>query len=153
MGSMRWANKHTSLKKVYYRSFVLLIVVPILLIFLASLSITRYMIQKNAVSNIENSQEAIRSSLSESVEKTALQLSHLVFVNNNELLSLAAAANSETTANRYELISRMDEIFRVAAAPSQNTVSGMFYMKNGQNLYLKDEIRMPKEEIEKEEWY
>lgn len=153
MESMRWANKHTSLKKVYYRSFVLLIVVPILLIFLASLSITRYMIQKNAVSNIENSQEAIRSSLSESVEKTALQLSHLVFVNNNELLSLAAAANSETTAKRYELISRMDEIFRVAAAPSQNTVSGMFYMKNGQNLYLKDEIRMPKEEIEKEEWY
>lgn len=153
MENMRWSSRHVSLKTVYYRSFSCLIVIPILLIFLASLSITRYTIRKNAVNNIENSQEALSSSLCEAVEKTALQLSHLVFVNNNELLSLAASASAETTDKRYELNNRMDEMFQLAAAPSQNTVSAMFYMKDGQSLYLKDDIRILKEEMEKEEWY
>lgn len=150
---MNLFKKHSSLKKVYYRSFVLLIVVPILLLFFVSLSITRYMMQKNAVSNIQNSQDAIRSSLTEASRKTALQLSHLVFVNNNEVLSLAAAINSSYGNKRYEYGNRLNEMFRVAAAPSQNTISAMFYMKNGENVYLKDEIRLPKEEMEGETWY
>lgn len=150
---MNLFKKHSSLKKVYYRSFVLLIVVPILLLFFVSLSITRYMMQKNAVSNIQNSQEAIRSSLTEASRKTALQLSHLVFVNNNEVLSLAAAINSSDGNKRYEYGNRLNEMFRVAAAPSQNTISAMFYMKNGENVYLKDEIRLPKEDMEGEAWY
>ena len=150
---MNLFKKHSSLKKVYYRSFVLLIVVPILLLFFVSLSITRYMMQKNAVSNIQYSQDAIRSSLTEASRKTALQLSHLVFVNNNEVLSLAAAINSSYGNKRYEYGNRLNEMFRVAAAPSQNTISAMFYMKNGENVYLKDEIRLPKEEMEGETWY
>lgn len=150
---MNLFKKHSSLKKVYYRSFVLLIVVPILLLFLVSLSITRYMMQKNAVNNIQNSQEAIRSSLTEASRKTALQLSHLVFVNNNEVLSLAAAINSSDGNKRYEYNNRLNEMFRAAAAPSQNTISAMFYMKNGEIVYLKDEIRLPKEEMENEAWY
>lgn len=150
---MNLFKKHSSLKKVYYRSFVLLIVVPILLLFSASLSITRYMMQKNAVSNIRNSQDAIRSSLTEASRKTALQLSHLVFVNNNEVLSLAAAINGSDGSKRYEYDNRLNEMFRVAAAPSQNTISAMFYMKNGENIYLKDEIRFSKSEMEGEAWY
>ncbi len=150
---MNLFKKHSSLKKVYYRSFVLLIVVPILLLFLVSLSITRYMMQKNAVNNIQNSQEAIRSSLTEASRKTALQLSHLVFVNNNEVLSLAAAINSSDGNKRYEYNNRLNEMFRAAAAPSQNTISAMFYMKNGEIVYLKDEIRLPKEEMEDQAWY
>ncbi len=150
---MNLFKKHSSLKKVYYRSFVLLIVVPILLLFFVSLSITRYMMQKNAVNNIQNSQEAIRSSLTEASRKTALQLSHLVFVNNNEVLSLAAAINSSDGNKRYEYNNRLNEMFRAAAAPSQNTISAMFYMKNGENVYLKDEIRLPKEKMENQAWY
>ncbi len=146
-------KKHSSLKKVYYRSFVLLIVVPILLLFSVSLSITRYMMQKNAVSNIRNSQDAIRSSLTEASRKTALQLSHLVFVNNNEVLSLAAAIGGSDGSKRYEYDNRLNEMFRVAAAPSQNTISAMFYMKNGENIYLKDEIRLSRSEMEGEAWY
>lgn len=150
---MRGRNRHSSLKTIYYRSFLGLIVVPILLIFLVSLSVTRIMMERTAISNIQNAQAGIRTSLSETVREVSLQLSHLVFVNNNEVLSLAAMMDQAEPARRYDYSSRLDELFRFSAAPSQNTVSAMFFMKNGGSAYLKDEIRLSREEIEEEPWY
>ena len=54
-------NKRFSLKTVYYRSFFLLIVIPILLVSVVTLGIIRYMMEKSAIANIQNAQASIEA--------------------------------------------------------------------------------------------
>ncbi len=146
-------NKRFSLKTVYYRSFFLLIVIPILLVSVVTLGIIRYMMEKSAIANIQNAQASIEASLSESVRDLSLQLSHLVFVNNGEIMELVSGMDTDDKEQRYDLSSRLDEIFRVSMVPSQDTVSAMFYLKGGNTVYLKDEVILSRERMEQENWY
>ena len=146
-------NKRFSLKTVYYRSFFLLIVIPILLVSVVTLGIIRYMMEKSAIANIQNAEASIEASLSESVRNISLQLSHLVFVNNGEIMELVSGMDTDDKEQRYDLSSRLDEIFRVSMVPSQDTVSAMFYLKGGNTVYLKDEVILSRERMEQENWY
>lgn len=146
-------DKRFSLKTVYYRSFLLLIVIPILLVSVISLTLTRYIMEKSAIANINNAQASIESSLSKAIRDVSLQLSHLVYVNDGELMELAAGMDSGDLQTRYDLRNRLSEVFRVAMVPSQDTISAMFYLKDGCTVYLKDEVRIPKEDMEQEAWY
>ena len=67
-------DKRFSLKTVYYRSFLLLIVIPILLVSVISLTLTRYIMERSAITNIRNAQASIESSLSKAIRDISLQL-------------------------------------------------------------------------------
>ena len=146
-------DKRFSLKTVYYRSFLLLIVIPILLVSVISLTLTRYIMERSAITNIRNAQASIESSLSKAIRDISLQLSHLVYVNEGEVMELASGMDSGDQQQRYDSRNRLSEVFRVAMVPSQDTISAMFYLKDGCTVYLKDEIRIPKEIMEQEAWY
>ena len=146
-------DKRFSLKTVYYRSFLLLIVIPILLVSVISLTLTRYIMERSAITNIRNAQASIESSLSKAIRDISLQLSHLVYVNDGEVMELASGMDSGDQQQRYDSRNRLSEVFRVAMVPSQDTISAMFYLKDGCSVYLKDEIRIPKEVMEQEAWY
>ncbi|MDO5417683.1 MAG: sensor histidine kinase [Lachnospiraceae bacterium] len=146
-------NRHTSLKKVYYVSFFAMVVIPILLVFFISLSVIRVMMQKSAVSAIQSSQNAVVSSLSERVRDASLQLSHFVYANGGRAMELAAMTDTEDTKQRYEYTSQLDQLFQVAMAPKQTVLSGMIYMKDGRHTYLKQELILPKEQVEQSDWY
>ena len=146
-------DKRFSLKTVYYRSFLLLIVIPILLVSVISLTLTRYIMERSAITNIRNAQASIESSLSKAIRDISLQLSHLVYVNDGEVMELASGMDSGDQQQRYDSRNRLSEVFRVAMVPSQDTISAMFYLKDGCTVYLKDEIRRPKEIMEQEAWY
>ena len=146
-------DKRFSLKTVYYRSFLLLIVIPILLVSVISLTLTRYFMERSAISTIRNAQASIESSLSKAIRDISLQLSHLVYVNDGEVMELASGMDSGDQQQRYDSRNRLSEVFRVAMVPSQDTISAMFYLKDGCTVYLKDEIRIPKEVMEQEAWY
>jgi len=146
-------DKRFSLKTVYYRSFLLLIVIPILLVSVISLTLTRYIMERSAITNIRNAQASIESSLSKAIRDISLQLSHLVYVNDGEVMELASGMDSGDQQQRYDSRNRLSEVFRVAMVPSQDTISAMFYLKDGCSVYLKDEIRIPKEVMEQETWY
>ena len=146
-------DKRFSLKTVYYRSFLLLIVIPILLVSVISLTLTRYIMERSAITNIRNAQASIESSLSKAIRDVSLQLSHLVYVNGGELMELASGMDAGDWQQRYDMRNRLSQVFRVAMVPSQDTISAMFYLKDGCTVYLKDEIRIPKEVMEQEAWY
>ena len=146
-------DKRFSLKTVYYRSFLLLIVIPILLVSVITLTLTRYIMERSAITNIRNAQASIESSLSKAIRDISLQLSHLVYVNDGEVMELASGMDSGDQQQRYDSRNRLSEVFRVAMVPSQDTISAMFYLKDGCTVYLKDEIRIPKEIMEQEAWY
>ena len=146
-------DKRFSLKTVYYRSFLLMIVIPILLVSVISLTLTRYIMEWSAIANIRNAQAGIESSLSKAIRDVSLQLSHLVYVNGGELMELASGMDAGDWQQRYDMRNRLSQVFRVAMVPSQDTISAMFYLKDGGTVYLKDEVRIPKEAMEQEAWY
>ena len=136
-------DKRFSLKTVYYRSFLLMIVIPILLVSVISLTLTRYIMERSAIANIRNAQAGIESSLSKAIRDVSLQLSHLVYVNGGELMELASGMDAGDWQQRYDMRNRLSQVFRVAMVPSQDTISAMFYLKDGGTVYLKDEVRIP----------
>lgn len=149
---MFW-SKRDSLKKVYYQSFAVLIVIPILLIFMTSLYVVNIMIRNSGISNIKSFQKTVVSSLGEDIRGASLQLSHFAYVNNSELMELAARTDTANPAERYLYTNRLNEAFKIAVAPRQDIISCMVYMKSGNNTYLKDEIVIPNEVIKEEKWY
>lgn len=146
-------NKHSSLRKVYYVSFAAMVVVPVLLVFFISLSVIRLMMQNTAVSAIESKQNAAVSSLTESIRDASLQLSHLVYVNGYELMEIAARTDTADTKERYAYTTQLDQLFEVAMAPKQTVLSGMFYMKDGKDTYLKQMPAISREEVRDSRWY
>lgn len=146
-------KKHTSLQKVYYVSFAALIVVPILLVFIISVGIIRTMMQNAAISAIRSRQAAVASSLTESVRDASLQLSHFVYVNNNEVMETASRTDTGDVKERHAYTTQLDQLFQVAMAPKQTVVSGMIYMKDGRYTYLKQELSFPKDQIVASPWY
>lgn len=146
-------KKHRSLQKVYYLSFAWMVVIPIFLVFVISVSIVRYMMQNSAISAIRSRQNTVASSLTESVRDASLQLSHFVYVNNNEMMETASLTDTSDVKTRHTYTSRLDQLFQVAMAPKQTVISGMIYMKDGRYTYLKQELAIPKEEVAASGWY
>lgn len=146
-------GKYDSLKKTYFRSFFGLIVVPILLIFGISLSIVNVMIRNSAIDNIQSIQSSIISALTDNIREASLQLSHFVYVNDGELVRMAAKSDTIDLNARYSAEKELGRIFQTAMAPRQGIISGMVYMKNGRSTYIKDEIVIPITEIVKTDWY
>lgn len=146
-------NKHSSLRKVYYISFAAMVVVPVLLVFLISLSALRLMVQNTAISAIESKQNAAVSSLTESIRDASLQLSHFAYVNHYELMETAAMTDTSDAKARYAYTTRLDQLFEVAMAPKQTVLSGMIYMKDGKETYLKQAVAISREEVQASGWY
>lgn len=146
-------RKHDSLKKVYYTSFLLLIVIPLLLVFFVAIGVLNVMMRDLAVSNIENAQASMMEMLKKDINEASLQLSHLVYVNGGEFMELAALTDTADHTQKNENVRKLEELFQVAAAPKQDIIASQFYMKDGRVTSIKDEMTLPTEEIKKSHWY
>lgn len=148
-----WINKKQSLKASYYNSFFALIVIPILFIILLSILIIRTMMVDSAVSNIRRAQDNIVSTLGGEVKDVSLRLSHFVYVNDNEIIRNAARTNSKNAAEKYHYTKILTESFHYAMVPVQDILSAVFYMKDGDHTYMKDDITLNQAELKASSWY
>lgn len=148
-----WMNKKQKLKASYYNSFFALIVIPILFIILLSILIIRTMMVDSAVSNIRRAQDNIASALGSEVKDVSLRLSHFVYVNDNEIIKNAAKTNTKDVAERYRYTKILTESFHYAMVPVQDILSAVFYMKDGDHSYMKDDITLGREELKASSWY
>ncbi len=146
-------KKSASLKKVYYGSFLALIVIPITVVFLVSISVLRIMMFDSAITNVKSAQDSMMSMLEEDVNQSSLQLAHFVYVNSGELIELAAETDTDEQIERNRQIRKLEEAFQVAIAPEQDIILGQFYMKDGRVTSVKDDVSIPMNEIKSSEWY
>lgn len=146
-------KKKESLKTSYYRSFLLLIVVPILVITMSSIGIIRKMMRDAAIQNIRRAQDNIVSILNTEVKDVSLRLSHFVYVNDNEIMKLAARTDTENVSERYHYTRLLTESFNYAMVPVQDILSAIFFMKDGQVTYMKDDTALTMEAIKGANWY
>lgn len=146
-------RKKETLKTSYYRSFLILIVVPILIITMGSIGIIRKMMRDAAIQNIRRAQENIVSTLNTEVKDVSLRLSHFIYVNDNEIMKLAAKTDTEDYSQRYHYTGLLSESFNYAMVPVQDILSAIFFMKSGRTTYMKDDTALSMEEIKHAPWY
>ena len=149
---MMWLNKKKNLKASYYHTFLALIVIPILLIIIISIAVIRTMMVDSATRNIKRAQDNIIATLGGEVKDVSLRLSHFVYVNDNEIMKIAAMTDTQDFAKRYSATLMLSESFNFAMVPVQDILSAIFYMKDGESTYMKDDIILPDEEIKAAPW-
>lgn len=146
-------DKKKHLQDEYYRSFLMLIVIPIFAVIFIAIIIIRTMLTDSAVENIRRAQDNLVSTLSSEVKDTALRLSHLVHVNDNGMIRMAVQSDVPDASKRYHYTSLLAEEFDYMMAPQQDIVSAAFYMKDGEQVFLKEDILIPVEELRAQNWY
>lgn len=150
---MMWLNKKKNLKASYYHTFLALIVIPILLIIIISIAIIRTMMIDSATRSIKRAQDNIIATLGGEVKDVSLRLSHFVYVNDNEIMKIAGMTDTQDFTKRYSAARMLSESFNFAMVPVQDILSAVFYMKDGESTYMKDDIILPDEEIKAASWY
>lgn len=146
-------NKRRRIKDTYFASFITLVVVPILAIIIISMVIIRAILTDSAVRSIQSAQENMAVVLGNEVQDAALRLSHFIYVNNNEIIRMAAATDTDQALERYQNSKLLTESFNYAMPPVQDILSAAFYMKSGRDTYLKEELILSDEEIRTSAWY
>lgn len=148
-----WIDKRKQLKSSYYRSFLALIVIPILVVILVAIGIIRSMMKDGAIENIKRAQDNIVAVLNGEVKDVSLRLSHFVYVNDNEIMKTASKTDTDSTGDRHTYTEELTEAFNYSMVPVQDILSAVFYMKNGKTTYMKDDVLLTKEQVAASDWY
>ena len=146
-------NRRTTLKQTYYCSFLLLVVIPLVLVFVAAEVVISYIIRNSTLETIDARQTNIATAISTDVRSDSLQLSHFVHSNSGEYVQTAVRAYRATGSQWYREDQLLQQSFRTAMTPSQNILAGCFYMWDGGAVYMKDDVILPGAEVRREGWY
>jgi len=148
-----WLHKKETIKTSYYRTFLLLIVVPILVITLCSIAVIRRMVKDSAIQSVRRAQDNIVSTLTSEVKDVSLRLSHFAYVNDNEIMRIASKTDTSDVLQRYHYTELLTESFNYAMVPIQDILSAIFFMKDGQITYMKDNTVLSISEVKASAWY
>lgn len=133
--AMRNTNRQPTLKRTYYRSFLLMVVIPLVLVFVCAEVVVSYIIRNSAIETIDALQENIATALSGDVRNNALQLSHFVYANDGEFIQMAVQVHQSGGGDWYVADQIMQRAFRTAMVPSQDILVGAFYMDRAGTVY------------------
>lgn len=146
-------RKRLPLKTVYYLSFLFLIVIPILVVLLIALLFLNQQFKKQAIENINRAQETVIAELRSDIDTMSMRLSHLIYTNNNEILGYAAGTDVSDWNTRYEFTQKLAQAGNLALEPVKDIVSVGFYMSDGKETYIKNEINRTDKEVKETAWY
>lgn len=150
---MKAKKNHSTLRHAYYRSFLLLVVIPLILVFVGAEIVIGYQIRTASIATIDALQENISTGLRNDLQNNALQLSHFIYVNDGEFTQTAVKVHNSKGSDWYDSDQALQKAFRTAMVPSQNIVGGAFYMQDGGAVYMKETIAISQDEIRKSAWY
>lgn len=153
MRKIKSQDRRTTIKRSYFKNFIILIVVPIICIIVVALSIMRLMMRESAISNIQNIQSSLVEMLNRDIDEESLQLSHYIHTNDNQLLEIAAKTDTEDIQERYANMVLLKEIFQTTSVSDSGVIALGVYMKSGISSHLRETILMPYEEMKEMQWY
>ena len=145
--------KQYRLKGIYYRSFMILIVIPILIVFIAAIFIIRQMMEDSAIRNIERVQKNMCMNLENEIQDAALRLSHFLYVNDGTITKAAAKTDTYDMEKKRVLSKELDRYFNFAMCPIEDIAAATFFMKNGNYTNLKEDFSISMAEIKGADWY
>ena len=151
---MKLSDSQYPLKKVFYRMFSLLVVVLLIVVFAAAAVILYQVMRTSAVDTISAFQETVATTLNTDIKTASLQLSHFVYVNDGEFLDVANRVYSSSgSSQQYLAAKELERSFNTAMVPSQNILAGLFFMKGGGTVPVKESTTLPDDALRAEGWY
>lgn len=151
---MQLGTSQYPLKKLFYRMFSLLVVIPLILVSVAAAVILYRVMRKSIVDTVSAFQETVATTLDTDIKSASLQLSHFVYVNDGEFLDIVNQVYRSTGSSQQYLANKaLERSFNTAMVPSQNILAGRFFMKDGGAVVVKDAITLPDGEMRAESWY
>ena len=145
--------KSSRLAVTYYRSFILFIVLPLLIIIGAVLGVIRSNTLEAAVSQIELTQQNIAAALAHDIEGASMQLSHFLLANDNRALELASRVVFTTGQENYRANIALQELYNFTVPPNASILGIHFYAIDGSNIYLKDALPATAGEVREMPFY
>lgn len=147
-------SRGLSLKKIYNYSFLGLVVIPLVLVFLTAGLILWFVTQKSAKEMVAAFQENVATTIENDVKLASLQLSHFIYANDGEFVRNAIHVyETEEPSALYEANQVLERNFNTAMVPSQSILAGRFYMRRGGGVSMKDDVMLADEEIKASAWY
>lgn len=101
---MEKIGKSAALTHIYYRSFLLLIVIPLVFVFVVAEVVIGYLIRNASIETIDAVQENIATALSNDVRINALQLSHFVYAGDGEFMQIAAQVSNSMPKSKLRTL-------------------------------------------------
>lgn len=145
--------KYYKLKVIYYRSFIFLIVIPILIVFLAAIFFIRQRMENSAIRNIERVQKNVCMNLENEIQDASLRLSHFLYVNDGTITKAAAKTDTYDIEKKRTLSQELEEYFNFAMCPIEDIAAATFFMKSGNYTNLKEDFSISMSEIKESDWY
>lgn len=146
-------QKISSLKKAYYQIFSGMIVLPLLLVLTISLVALGKQYKGQAVENIRRAQETVATELASDVEFMSMRLSQLINANDNMVIRYAAEVDCSDNDRKHEYQQKLDQAGNLMMEPVKDIISLAFYMKDGNKVFLKSEIKQSVSEVRENAWY
>lgn len=146
-------KENRSLKSQYYIFFIMLIVIPILVVLGFVLLFLNRQFGQRGIDNIKQAQETVISELQNEIKNSSIKLSHLVHVNDNEIVTTAAKIDGATISERYDHEKKMKQAVNFTIEPIKDIVSVAFYMNSGNSAFFRNDIGLSDETLRQEEWF
>lgn len=146
-------GKSPSLKGIYYRTFVFLVAIPLLMVFIGTMFVINHQIRKASLENISTFQEGLADTLKQEIDRNSLQMAHFVYSQDGYFLQLAESVASTEGTVQYKYNNELADGFQMAMVPSQNIVGGTFYMKNGAQVHMKETVLLSTASVRGTHWY
>lgn len=146
-------RKSSGLHTTFYRNFLLLIVIPILLIFGVALGIIRSIMLENSYNTLEMAQNNVSATISTEIKNASLKFTHFLLTNNRQALVLAENAMASTGQEQYKNITQLKELYNFVVTPSSDIFAIHFYAENGQKIQLKNDLAIPLDELKESGFY
>ncbi len=141
------------LKTIYYLSFLFFIVIPILLVLVVVLIVLNQQFKSQAIENIKRAQETVIADLESDEDIMSMRLSHMVYTNNNEILRYAADTDTNNYSIKNENEDKLSKAINLVLEPVKDIISVSFYMKDGRESYVLNEIRISQDKMKQTKWY
>lgn len=127
--------------------------IPILVTLGLVLLFLNHQVTQKGKENIEQTQESLASLLQTEIKNTSLKLSHLVYVNDNEIVNMASGMENISEDEQYNYKRKMTETTNFVIEPVKDVVSIGFYMKSNKKIFFRNDIDISIASLRKEDWY
>lgn len=145
-------EKKASVRRTFYRSFCLLIVLPLVAVAAAGSALLYRKLLADAREMVQMRQEAVSSALTQDVRQASLQLAHFLLSEDSEGLALVDELPA-SSSRRYETAARLESIFDYYRLTGRRLEALHLYLTDGTSYQLYTGLAVPQNRVKEAAWY
>ena len=145
-------RKKASVRRTFYRSFCLLIVLPLVAVAAAGSALLYRKLLADAREMVQMRQEAVSSALTQDVRQASLQLAHFLLSEDSEGLALVDELPA-SSSRRHETAARLESIFDYYRLTGRRLEALHLYLTDGTSYQLYTGLAVPQNRVKEAAWY